>query len=342
MKRQPDKSHDDAIRRLHRDGLNDSSIAEQLGVQRRFVCSHRRRMGLAVNYERWAWRVKAVAGHDRTIRSMYARGAFDLEIARACGCGKRAVSLRRAELGLPTLDRKDVAARLATHDDLIRKRISEGWSGSEIAREIGGRVTQREVGMRRAYLGLPASGNNDRRRRKVAEKTREQLQRAGLPSLAYLRVEAFKRFAERHGWPEELAPRCVQILELLFDREWMLRRDIAAAIGMNVEKCQANWMFDSVNETTYLSTLQKLGWVVRSPRVMLPGVLPGKWKMVGRSVHLYGLTAVARERKELFNERQKLSIGLGDRDRAGRPAGDTAAGERRGAAGERRRSRRDC
>lgn len=293
---------DRLIRPLHARGLNDFSIAERIGCLRRYVCTRRRAMKLSVNYERWTWRVKPARGHDRTIREMYAGGAFDLEIARAIGVGKRSVSLRRMELGLQTLIRRHPLKKLATHDALIRRRIKHGWSGSEIAAEIGGGCHQREVSARRLFLGLPASGNNERRCRKVAVKTREQLKKAGLPSMAYLRIEKFQQFARERGWPDDLGPRAVQILEALFERGLMHRRQIVVVIGMNADQRQRKWLFDAKNQTSYLSTLMRRGLVVRSTaRILLPGTLPGKRKMVGRSVYFYGLTDAARTLKEIWN-----------------------------------------
>ncbi|MFM9962229.1 MAG: hypothetical protein ACKV2Q_13530 [Planctomycetaceae bacterium] len=335
MKRLSLKRLDRRIRPLHARGLNDASIAEKLGCRRRDVCTRRRAMGLAVNYESWCWRVTPVRGHDRMLRAMYAAGKFDLEIARAIGVGKRSVSLRRAELGLPTLDRCSPCRKLAGHDVTIRRLLKRGWSDSEIGAEIGSH--QRDVGARRKFLGLPASGNNARRRAKVAIKTREQMRLMGLPSMAYLRIESFKKFARDRGWPEEVAPRAVQILEVLFERGLMTRRQIVVAIGMNVDRPQKNWLFDSKNQTSYLATLMRLGLVARSPRLVVPGTLPGKRKMVGRGIYFYGLSAEARTRKELWNDAQILSAGGQLVAAADDPQRNRATGKGRGGQDHRRR-----
>ncbi len=332
---------DARIRPLHARGLNDASIAEKIGCRRRDVCTRRRAMGLPVNYENWRWRVAAVRGHDRLLRQMYAAGKFDLEIARAIGCGKRSVSLRRLELGLPTLDRRPPVKKLAEHDALIRRRIKEGWSGAEIAAEIGNGCHQREVNARRLYLGLPASGNNERRRAKVAEKTREQMRRMGLPSMAYLRIESFRKFARDRGWPEEVGPRAVQILEVLFERGLMTRRQIVLAIGMNVERPQKNWLFDAKNQTSYLATLMRLGLVARSPRLIVPGTLPGKHKMQGKGIYFYGLSAEARTRKEQWNGTQILTAGGQRVAAAGDPSRNRSAGKGRADQHHRPRPERD-
>jgi len=338
------KSLDRHIRPLHAKGLNDASIAERLGCRRRDVCTRRHALGLAVNYERWTWRVQSIKEHDRTIRDMYAAGKFDLEIAHAIGVGKRSVSLRRMELGLPTLNRRHPMKKLAKFDPLIRRRIKEGWSGAEIAAEISQRGVachQRELNARRLFLGLPPSGNNARRRAKVAAKTREQMRRMGLPSMAYLRIESFRKYARDRGWPDEVGPRAVQILEVLFERGLMTRRQIVVAIGMNVDRPQKNWLFDTKHQTSYLATLMELGLVVRSPRLLVAGTLPGKHKMQGKGLHFYGLSCEARQRKERWNDTQISDAGGRLVATAGDSQRDRATGEGSDGAYLGRRPRRD-
>lgn len=57
------------------------------------------------------------------------------------------------------------------------------------------------------------------------------LWRGRLPSLARIRVEAFKKYARNHGWPEDLKKRQVQILELLWNNGPMTREEIGKALG---------------------------------------------------------------------------------------------------------------
>lgn len=316
MRRSPHslKFLDELIRPLHAAGMNDGDIAEQLNESRRNICTRRRAMGLPVNVKSYSWRVKPITGHDERIRELHALGRLDREIAKEIGCGHRAVSLRRNELGL-TPQKSNQSDSLTPHDELIRQRLSEGWSDSEIAAELG--VNRRAVGFRRLVLGIAASGNNERRRSKVREKTQQQCQRAGVKSLAEVRTQAFSRFATDLGWPSDLRPRCVQILELLYIREIETFEGIARAIGMNMSRRRQAWLYCNEKGGSYVAVLQRRGLVARSGRVLLPGTLPGKTgTRSGCGVCLYGLTPQARTIKEQWNERTRISTQHSEREHA--------------------------
>lgn len=291
---------DELIRPLHQQGLNDGSIAERLGVNRRAVNARRRAMGLAVNYENYKWRVKPIEGHDDLIRQLHGEGKLDRDIAATIGCSRRALSLRRTELGLKPHD-SDPCVKLIPFDDQIRARLAEGWSDAEIGKELG--FCRRVISYRRKALGLPASGNNERRRAKVREKTRQQLAARGLTSPAQLRIEAFKKFAREKGWPEDLPPRAVQILELLHAQGVATFEHIAKSIGMNTTRKRAAWLYCNRPGGSYTAVLMRAGLVMRSPKILLAGTTPGKRKCVGRGVHFYGLTPLAQQMKEEFHAR---------------------------------------
>lgn len=173
-------------------------------------------------------------------------------------------------------------ARLDTE---LRRLQAQGWTDREIAvelRRIAGReIARKTVGNRRGALGLPHNGFSEHSRRTVATKTRKQLDRAGVATLAELRVKAWGDAARRCGWPRNLRPRHVQILNVLYQRGPMTRRQIADAVGMTWKGSRKS-LVSNDPEGTYLWHLVRRGLVVRLPR-MVKGI--GK----GRSTHLYTL-----------------------------------------------------
>jgi hypothetical protein len=133
-------------------------------------------------------------------------------------------------------------------------------------------------------------------RQKVAEKTRQQLQRAGLPSIGHLRVEAFKKYARDHGWPEDLQVREVQILNAMWDRGPMTRREIAAAIGMPWKGTRKSLMGNRIGGS-YLATLMRRGMVVNLGRIVKhPDAGKGGRAGQGKNCCVYSLSPTVQRR----------------------------------------------
>lgn len=86
----------------------------------------------------------------------------------------------------------------------IRSMNARGCSDVEIHAQLGGSISRATIRAWRRHLGLPSQACSDRQRRRVARKTREQLRRAGLQSLALLRLARWREQARRLGWPEDL------------------------------------------------------------------------------------------------------------------------------------------
>lgn len=149
--------------------------------------------------------------------------------------------------------------------EYIREKHAIGWSDGEIALAWG--VQRSWVSEQRRRLGL---GNNRRSahcRAKVAEQTKKQVAQAGVKSLAQVRRLAFDEFAKRHGWPSDLRPRAVQILDLLYQYGLHTRRQIAEAIGMPWKGSRKSLVSNDA-EGSYLAHLAARGLVVRSLRVV--------------------------------------------------------------------------
>ena len=153
------------------------------------------------------------------------------QVATYLGRTVRGVYSARATLGLV----RPKADFGPAFEAFVREKNADGWPDAEIARAW--KCDRHAVGTRRRKLGLPChaccTGKPSARvRDQVRQRTSEQLARAGLPSIGHLRKEAFRARAVAAGWPEDLRPRAVQILNALWDRGPMTRREIADAIGM--------------------------------------------------------------------------------------------------------------
>jgi hypothetical protein len=165
----------------------------------------------------------------------------------------------------------------------IREKHALGWSDAEIAAAHGNGCERHTVGAWRKRLGLAVNTLSEHRRRKVAAKTREQLKRAGLPSIGYLRVKAFRDRARVAGWPEDLRPRAVQILNALWEHGPLTRRQLADIIGMPWKGTRKS-LCSNDPEGSYLAHLINRGLVISLHRAHK---ITGKGR--GRSVNLYSL-----------------------------------------------------
>ena len=220
------------------------------------------------------------------------------QIAERLGRTPTQVYRMRARLGL-MIPRVPMGAAFAAY---LRDHHRAGWSDAEIAagysRQYPGRrpMDRHTVGTERAKLGLPENRLHEYQRRRVAAKTAEQLQAAGLPSLAAVRAKAFRDYARSQGWPEDLRPRAVQILNAIWDRGPMTRRELARAIGMPDQydrpHGEASVLASNDPEGSYLAHLAARGLVVVFKRA---GRVTGRGK--GRSVDVYSLPIDIKRRK---------------------------------------------
>lgn len=163
--------------------------------------------------------------------------------------------------------RRDSAPLMA----FIRELHPLGWSDAEIADAWNLLARSDAVSrewvceVRRDKCGLPHNAFSKHRRQLVAAKTREQIAAAGVKSLAEIRRKAFDDFATRHGWPEDLRPRAVQILDLLYQHGPHTRRQIADAIKMPWKGSRKS-LVSNDPEGSYLAHLIARGLVVVSKR----------------------------------------------------------------------------
>jgi hypothetical protein len=148
------------------------------------------------------------------------------EIGKAINRSASSVYQRSAKLGLI---QKRNPVEQKRRRDLIAKHAKQGLSDSEVAAIVG--IERRTVGDIRTNLGIPANGRSERFRKRVAAKTREQCEKAGVRNLAELKSEKVRQLARKYGWPEDLALRSIQIAADTLKMQSTLRNAIFGAIS---------------------------------------------------------------------------------------------------------------
>lgn len=124
--------------------------------------------------------------------------------------------------------------KLARLDDELLNQVGElhakGLNDVEIAKRLGStRDTIHHVRFDRLRLPMVEDACSEARRRGV----KTQFARLGVSNAAELRSLAYRKYAAENGWPEDLRPREVQILNVLSAQGVpMTRQELAAAIGM--------------------------------------------------------------------------------------------------------------
>ena len=190
----------------------------------------------------------------------------------------------------------------------IRKYHRLGWSDVEVAaawsRQHPDDPLSREwIGDVRARMGLPHNACSSHRRQRVAKRTAEQLRKAGLKSLAELRVKAFSDFGTRNGWPGITQPRLVQILNLLYERGPHTREAIAKAVGMTWKSSTRHPATRKAlkigNGRSCMGVLMELGLVVKLPGRPIAG------KGRGRSFCLYAIAPHVHRRLPINQPQQR-------------------------------------
>lgn len=168
----------------------------------------------------------------------------------------------------------------------------------------------------RRQHGLPYVKDRDAKRRSV-ESQRKAL---GVRHGGDLRKYGHRRFAERNGWPEDLPPRCVQILNVLCERGPLTALQLAEAIGTATDKrnsvhggrrlltCSAA---SCGGHGTYTGLLKARGLIQAVRKSFGPGGGQGRHETT-YSVTLKAITT----RQEIFREREQRG---GERG-AGAPA----------------------
>jgi hypothetical protein len=287
--------------------LSHAQIASALGRTVKAVNSFAKKTGI-VRDRRWP------AADLERVRTA-GLSVTAAELARQLGRSETSVHQARHKMGLS----RKVSPHGAEFEAFVREKHAMGWSDREVAEAWTKRwpdcrpCERHSVGVARARLGLPDNALSEHRRRLVAQKTAEQLKGAGLPSIGHLRVEAFRRRAIEAGWPEDLGPRHVQILNALWDNGPMTRRELAAAIGMPWKDSRAS-LRSNDPEGTYLAHLIRRGMVVCMKRVVQRKV-PGPRSGMGTNVSLYCLSPTIERRSVTHEQSHQDGAGPGQLER---------------------------
>lgn len=235
-------------------------------------------------YSRRSW----TAAEDDYLRRRFADTACRV-LALKLDRGVAGVYSRAHNLGLskgfPRLDPKLIAK--------IPKLHAKGLTDQAIADQIG--IERRYVSrLRRDKFHLPVNAEavRDAARRGV----QKQLKTLGLSSPTQLRTRAFRLYAAENGWPEDLRPREVQILNALATHGPMTRAQISARIGMRSRlSSPANgrlplYLTGNGPGGSYTASLLHRGFICYVHRSQKTG-RRGHGRMAG----LYMLTATALE-----------------------------------------------
>jgi hypothetical protein len=300
------KPHFDA--RLRRyfsfpDNLDDGQLAELFDEQftPEQIKYARKQLGLA-RFHQHRWTPAEEARLRELAHTMPWR-----EVAAAMGLSLTTIWPRACKLKLTKGLKGPIYKQLGL-TAFLKEEHAAGWCDTEIAAEWNRRhpqvpISRSCISERRRNLGLPDNLLHQRRRRRVANKTREQLRNAGLKSLAEVRAKAFADFAAKQGWTGfKLRPRAVQVLNVLYDRGPHTRRQICEVLGLRWKSARHNGLSANGGRKhpdrrgTYLSELVEAGLVVRLDRAVRTG-------RPGGNVSLYAVAPDVKRKPLCPNEK---------------------------------------
>lgn len=228
------------------------------------------------------------AERDELRRRYVAEGAAAL--ARVLGRTVKAVHQEAKKLGLERQPRWPQAVL-----DQVRAQNARGLTDAAIARALPdvfrpGRAGSDQVKAIRQRLGRPLVPDREGKRRAV----QVQYQRLGVRTAGELRAVSYRRYARENGWPEDLRPREVQVLNALAARGVpMTKPELAAAIGMPTSEAFRSGkrrvlLSGNGPGGTYTASLSRRGLIVSLGRL---ATVAGRGR--GRSRCLYALGPVA-------------------------------------------------
>lgn len=237
---------------------------------------------------------------DRTIIANWGK-ILASAIAKKLGRNVRSIYNHAYRLGVGVKhDKKAIAKRKAKMVALHAK----GYSGQEIADGVG--LTRRTVQQHLTRMGLSANGRNERYRKRVAKRTKQQCRDAGVKNLAEVKALEVRKLASALGWPDHLSLRALQIVELLYVRGPMTRKQIAAAIGMRWMGSRKTFSNSRVPGGSYMAELLQAGLLVR-----LQSAITHKGKGNHEDVYMVGLEIepcqIARSKSQLKRLKTQLN-----------------------------------
>lgn len=244
---------------------------------------------------------------DAVLRELYPGSHPLADLAARLGRSVPALFNRAQKLGLHgTRKFKHPCEWPAEVIERVRTLHAEGLSDPQIAArmaDVFGKDGPRSVCHIRHRLGLPVHPGPllEAKRRGV----QTQQARLGITCGGELRVFGYRQFAARQGWPDDLPPRCVQILNLLCEHGPMTARDLAGRMGMDTSgrtcaqllKCSAHSQLCR-GHGTYTGVLLARGLIATQRRYT-----SGRGKGKNTLPNVYFVTAETIALREAYLER---------------------------------------
>jgi hypothetical protein len=237
-----------------------------------------------------------------TLREMYPTHTAAQIAERIHGSGRCALAIYRmaAKLGLRKCPRLD--------PELIeRVRVlltTEDLTDMQAARRLN--LTREQIThIRHTHLHIGRNETALLVSRRRAVKT--QYASLGIRTAGELRALSYRRFAVENGWPEDLRPRAVQILNWLAAHRSGTAREIAEGIGMPTSttfRSGKRRILLASNDKpggTYTAELRRRGLVLYIAR----SAGPGSGKGGGHIAGLYTLSPLAIATIEEFNDERE-------------------------------------
>jgi hypothetical protein len=282
----------DAVMRAEfgKPSFSTRDIARRLG--RSVGAVKQRAMRLGLRSSKW-W----TKDEKATVRTRY--GNEDaIHIARDLGRTRGQIHRMAAKLGLhrwPRLPKRQIAH--------VKKLYGRGLPDTTIAKELG-LTYWRVKHIRKTYVGRPPHPDPTSRQRSIAN----QRKTLGVKSAGELRAWAYRRYAVENGWPEDLRPREVQVLNVLAARGVPLSLvEIVEAIGMRTDKRNSvhggpSLLTGNGPGGTYTASLARRGLVLELRNSGVSRRASGKGSSRKSSLYTLGPSALA-----ILQERAKCA-----------------------------------
>jgi hypothetical protein len=170
---------------------------------------------------------------------------------------RRDVSIRAYELGIAK--KRPDGYLEAAKVELAQRLCAQGASWTQLGDALG--VDRHRLKKLGRVHGFAVNESHEARRQRYRNNLLRQRESLGIETAGQLRSLAFRRFAERRGWPADLRPRQVQIMDFLYEYGPNGRREIAEAVGAKWKG--RNTLSCSCSAGSYLGDLLARGLIVR-------------------------------------------------------------------------------
>lgn len=185
-------------------------------------------------------------------------------------------------------------------DAKVKELAGEGYCNKCIGRILGhARCGVRHARRRLGLPDLPQTGMQATCKtciEKVRATTREQCRKAGVANLAQVRGLVYRKYVEDSGWPADLRPRQVQILNALAMLGPLTRIQMAKSVGYQTTNPKKIFHSKYLAGGSYLANLMQRGMVICLGRIVRTG-------RKGGNLFLYTLAPDIQRFRVPHNER---------------------------------------